>query len=161
MGEMAPESVGVILCDPPYGLEFMENEWDTFQNAEVLDWGPTHDKWGRVPGAGAFASPRPRFRGKRNESLAPYQDWSLRWLREAHRILTPRGILKVFGGTRTFHRLISAMGEAGFEDLRMIAWVYGSGFPKNRDIGKEAARWEGWGTALKPSWEPILVGRKP
>jgi site-specific DNA-methyltransferase (adenine-specific) len=24
-----------------------------------------------------------------------------------------------------------------------------------------AQRWEGWGTALKPSWEPVLVGRKP
>lgn len=25
----------------------------------------------------------------------------------------------------------------------------------------EAAKWEGWGTALKPAWEPIVVARKP
>ena len=37
----------------------------------------------------------------------------------------------------------------------MIAWVYGSGFPKSRNIGN------GWGTALKPALEPITVARKP
>jgi len=26
---------------------------------------------------------------------------------------------------------------------------------------EESAAWEGWGTALKPSWEPIVLGRKP
>lgn len=53
-------------------------------------------------------------------------------------------------------------------DARM-GWLFGSGFPKNHDIAKamdkaateEAQRWEGWGTALKPAHEPIIVARKP
>ena len=45
--------------------------------------------------------------------------------------------------------------DAGFEIRDMIAWLYGSGFPKSRNIG------EGWGTALKPALEPITVARKP
>jgi site-specific DNA-methyltransferase (adenine-specific) len=37
-------------------------------------------------------------------------------------------------------------------------WVYGSGFPKSKNLDGE---WEGWGTALKPAWEPIILARKP
>jgi site-specific DNA-methyltransferase (adenine-specific) len=40
----------------------------------------------------------------------------------------------------------------------MIAWVYGSGFPKSRNLDGD---WQGWGTALKPALEPITVARKP
>jgi site-specific DNA-methyltransferase (adenine-specific) len=138
-----------------------------------------------------------------------------------------------FGGTRTFHRLAVAIEDAGWE-MRdtigmphesedrgdcpwLLAWVYGSGFPKSLDVSKaidkaagaeravlssfdkaagaeravlssftrsgksggilgqdvevtraitapatDAARqWSGWGTALKPAWEPITMARKP
>ncbi len=40
----------------------------------------------------------------------------------------------------------------------MLAWAYGSGFPKSRN---QSGSWEGWGTALKPAWEPIVLARKP
>lgn len=67
----------------------------------------------------------------------------------------------------------------------MLAWLYGSGFPKShdtavafdkallgfdeRDDAKDwemsrshfAAMFEGWGTALKPAFEPICFARKP
>ena len=48
--------------------------------------------------------------------------------------------------------------DAGFEIRDMIAWVYGSGFPKSHNLKGE---WEGFGTALKPALEPITVARKP
>jgi site-specific DNA-methyltransferase (adenine-specific) len=48
--------------------------------------------------------------------------------------------------------------DAGFEIRDMIAWVYGSGFPKSHNLRDE---WQGWGTALKPALEPITVARKP
>jgi site-specific DNA-methyltransferase (adenine-specific) len=48
--------------------------------------------------------------------------------------------------------------DAGFEIRDMIAWVYGSGFPKSHNLEGE---WQGWGTALKPALEPITVARKP
>jgi site-specific DNA-methyltransferase (adenine-specific) len=125
-----------------------------------------------------------------------------------------------FGGTRTFHRLAVAIEDAGFEIRDMIAWVYGSGFPKSLDVSKaidkaagaerevvgeydtrgiqepsksgktssgisglqnvhfhqgckskitpitapatpDAQQWQGWGTALKPAWEPVIMARKP
>jgi site-specific DNA-methyltransferase (adenine-specific) len=85
--------------------------------------------------------------------------------------------LVVFGGTRTWHRLASAIEDAGFEVRDSIAWLYGQGFPKSLDVAKALARaagaelaipaaaaarrWRGWGTGLKPAFEPIIVARKP
>jgi hypothetical protein len=48
-----------------------------------------------------------------------------------------------------------AIEDAGFEIRDQLAWVYGSGFPKSHNLG------DGWGTALKPAWEPICLCRKP
>lgn len=140
------------------------------------------------------------------------QTWHVRWLQETLRLLKPGGPIKVFGGTRTFHRLAAAMEEAGFSDVRVESWSYGSGFPKSHDVGRnidrikgcqrkvlnvgktsdkegsytamfqtktgynapgfrvgfkdepaspEAWIWDGWATAQKPAWEPVLVGVKP
>ena len=138
------------------------------------------------------------------------QEWHREWLVEAFRVLQPGGVIKAFSATRTWHRLAAAMEEAGFVDIHLEAWTYGSGFPKSKNIalfldkrakaignrgraipmasthfpgeGKyseggekltsniveeykprtpEAEMWKGWGTALKPAWEPVVVGRKP
>lgn len=77
------------------------------------------------------------------------------------RVLKPGGHLLDFGGTRTYHRLAVAIEDAGFEIRDSIHWTYGSGFPKSLNVGKGLDDWEGWGTALKPSHEPIVVARKP
>lgn len=79
----------------------------------------------------------------------------------ALRVLKPGGHLLSFGGTRTYHRLGVAIEDAGFEIRDCLSWLYGTGFPKSRNIGKDLAEWEGWGTALKPAWEPIIMARKP
>jgi hypothetical protein len=50
--------------------------------------------------------------------------------------LRPGAHLLSFAGTRTQHRMASAIEDAGFEVRDMIAWVYGSGFPKSRDVSK-------------------------
>lgn len=87
--------------------------------------------------------------------------------RQALRVLKPGGHLLAFSGTRTYHRMACAIEDAGFELRDQIGWLYGSGFPKSRNIaehdmdGADAERWAGWGTALKPAWEPICVARKP
>ena len=79
------------------------------------------------------------------------------------RVLKPGALLLAFGGTRTYHRMVCAIEDAGFEIRDTIAWVYGSGFPKSYDIEKGGAgsEWHGWGTALKPAFEPIVVAMKP
>lgn len=73
---------------------------------------------------------------------------------ECLRVLKPGGHLLDFAGTRTQHRMAVRIEDAGFEIRDMIAWVYGSGFPKSHN-----GPWGG--TALKPALEPISVACKP
>lgn len=94
------------------------------------------------------------FMGKRWDYDVPSEEvW-----RECLRVLKPGGHLLAFAGTRTQHQMAVRIEDAGFEIRDMIAWIYGSGFPKSRNLDGE---WQGWGTALKPSLEPITVARKP
>jgi DNA modification methylase len=57
---------------------------------------------------------------------------------ECLRVLKPGGHLLSFAGTRTYHRMAVNIEDAGFEIRDMIAWIYGSGFPKSLNIGKAA-----------------------
>ena len=94
------------------------------------------------------------FMGKRWDYDVPSVEiWA-----ECLRVLKPGGHLLAFAGTRTQHRMAVRIEDAGFEIRDMIAWVYGSGFPKSRNLDGD---WKGWGTALKPALEPITVARKP
>lgn len=54
----------------------------------------------------------------------------------AHTVLQPGGVVRVFGATRTVHRLGAAMEAAGFVDIGIQAWAYSSGFPKSHDASK-------------------------
>ena len=80
---------------------------------------------------------------------------------ECLRVLKPGGHLLSFSSARTYHRMVVNVEDAGFEIRDQIMWVYGSGFPKNHNIGKKVPEYDGWGTALKPAHEPIVVARKP
>jgi site-specific DNA-methyltransferase (adenine-specific) len=85
------------------------------------------------------------------------------------RVLKPGGHILAFNHSRTFHRMAVAIEDAGFQVRDTIMWVYGTGFPKSMNIKEaidkklpdKADKWEGWGTGLKPSYEPILLARKP
>lgn len=109
------------------------------------------------------------FMGKKWDYDVPSVDvWA-----ECLRVLKPGGHLLAFAGTRTQHRMAVRIEDAGFEIRDMLAWVYGSGFPKSMDVSKAidkmdanetidaAQKWDGWGTALKPAMEPITMARKP
>lgn len=82
---------------------------------------------------------------------------------EALRVLRPGGHLLAFGGSRTYHRMACAIEDAGFQIRDSLVWIYGSGFPKSLNVAKGGAgeAWSGWGTALKPAQEPIVMARKP
>lgn len=199
MKQMSECSVDAVVCDPPYGLEFMGREWDRLNGPQWrTDRSP--DKTGRGSWFGDNHD-SPRYGGKPNEQQA----FHFAWATEALRVLKPGGHLLAFGGTRTYHRLTCAIEDAGFEIRDCLAWLYGSGFPKSLDVSKAidkaagfereitreataalrtgehisfdqrgsvererrdnpasaAAAWLGWGTALKPAFEPIVVARKP
>ena len=85
-----------------------------------------------------------RFMGKKWDYDVPAVDI---WV-ECLRVLNPGGHLLAFAGTRTQHRMAVRIEDAGFEISDMIAWVYGSGYPKHR-------------SSLKPALEPITMARKP
>lgn len=75
--------------------------------------------------------------------------------------LKPGAPLLAFGGTRTHHRLMVAIEDAGFEIRDCLMWLYGSGFPKSHNFGNGLDGWSGYGTALKPAWEPVVLAMKP
>lgn len=72
------------------------------------------------------------FMGKRWDYDVP----SVELWAECLRVLKPGGHLLAFAGTRTQHRMAVRIEDAGFEIRDMIAWVYGSGFPKSLDVSK-------------------------
>lgn len=79
------------------------------------------------------------FMGKKWDYDVPSIDiW-----KECLRVLKPGGYLLSFAGTRTQHRMAVNIEDAGFEIRDMIAWVYGSGFPKSLNIGKAVDKLQG------------------
>lgn len=145
MRSMAEASVDAIVTDPPYHLT----------NA------------GGGPAGKGQDTPFARARARAGAGSTGFmgQEWdggdiafqAETW-REALRVLKPGGHLLAFGGGRTYHRLATAIEDAGFEIRDQIMWIYGSGFPKSHNLD---GAWQGWGTALKPAHEPICMARKP
>lgn len=97
------------------------------------------------------------FMGKAWDSTGIVFDVSF-W-REVLRVLKPGAHLLSFGGTRTWHRMVCAVEDAGFEIRDSLHWFYGSGFPKSKTAASGMP--DGQGTALKPGHEPIVMARKP
>lgn len=185
--EIEEGSLDAIVSDPPYDISFMSRSWDA---ANIL------------------------------------KDLTV-WT-ECFRVLEPGGLFKAFSHTRTYHRLFKSLFLVGFQDFKLDAWTYASGFPKSTNVSKQIDKqagaereiigWkrgvggqnlndivnerdtvrettdeggkgvgaygtgakqvsidipvtapatemarilEGYGTALKPGWEPIVIARKP
>jgi len=62
---------------------------------------------------------------------------SVEFWKEVYRVLKPGGHILSFGGTRTYHRMVVNIEDAGFEIRDQIQWLYGSGFPKSLNISKQ------------------------
>jgi site-specific DNA-methyltransferase (adenine-specific) len=203
MRSLPDSSVHAVITDPPYGLEFMGNEWDSpWKQSGAVIKDPATERGGFQDGNGGNAYSRSRIEyGRGGSASVGFQEWCEVWATEALRVLKPGGYLLAFGGSRTWHRLSVAIEDAGFEIRDSIAWLYGSGFPKSMDVSKAidkaaganrepdtysgpnnlnavyganmgggqttakgdpvTAAAAGWGTALKPAFEPIVVARKP
>jgi site-specific DNA-methyltransferase (adenine-specific) len=143
MRSLAPNSVDAIVTDPPYHLTSIVKRFGADDAAPAKSNGAS----------GVYARASAGFMGQKWDgggvAFEP-ETWA-----EAWRVLKPGGHLLAFSGSRTYHRMVCAIEDAGFEVRDQIMWVYGSGFPKSHNQGN------GWGTALKPAVEPICVARKP
>ncbi|MER1077206.1 DNA methyltransferase [Pseudomonas aeruginosa] len=135
-----------VVTDPPYGLT-TNKKGGTGVASVNLDSPYGRSRIGTGNGAGGFMGM------KWDSDVPPVEVWT-----ECLRVLKPGGYLLAFAGTRTQHRMALRIEDAGFEIRDMIAWVYGSGFPKSKNLDGDR---QGWGTALKPALEPITVARKP
>ena len=142
-------SIDAVVTDPPYGLNAMKSK----DVAECLVAWASGETW----------EPRGRgFMGKSWDAWVPPPEL---W-REVHRVLKPGGHALVFAGSRTQDLMSVALRLAGFEVRDTVQWLYGNGFPKSLDVSKalkdhpQAREWEGWGTALKPAYEPAILVRK-
>lgn len=147
--DLGDNSVHAIVTDPPYGLTQNKKGGSGVASAST-DTPYGRARIGTGNGAGGFMGM------KWDSSVPPVEMW-----RECLRVLKPGGHLLSFAGSRTYHRLVVNVEDAGFEIRDQIMWVYGSGFPKSHNIGHKAEEWVGWGSALKPAHEPIVVARKP
>jgi site-specific DNA-methyltransferase (adenine-specific) len=81
--------------------------------------------------------------------------------RAVYRVLKPGAHGLVWAIPRTSHWTATALEEAGFEVRDVITHLFGQGFPKSKNLGKESNAWDGWGTALKPASEHWILVRKP
>lgn len=152
------------VTDPPYGIGFMGREWDTFKpeiseklRARGEAWvkkrpdNPNLNGRKRQPGV----SPSAVEYNRSLDGQRGFQEWTARWAAEVFRVLKPGAHLVVCGAPRSHHRMMCGLEDAGFEIRDCLAWLFGQGFPKSRNLGA------GWGTALKPGHEPIALARKP
>ena len=116
-----------VLCDPPYGLEFMGQEWDAPHKATSFP---------KAGNLGGFADGnKPSF--VRQGEIGPrYQLWTTEWAKALISLLHPGALVFCFGGTRTWHRLACGFEDAGFEIWDTLMWLHGQGFPKAQAIDK-------------------------
>lgn len=142
---MDAASVDSCVTDPPYHLTSIVKRFGA-DNAAPAKSGKT----------GAYKRASAGFMGKQwdgGDVAFRVETWLAVW-----RVLKPGAHLVAFSGTRTYHRMVCAIEDAGFEIRDQIGWAYGSGFPKSHN---QRGDWQGWGTALKPAWEPVVLARKP
>jgi len=132
LGELEPESVDAIVTDPPYGVDWQNEDWDGRAIREV-------------------AARAGRERLGPNEA---FEVWCVLWAKECVRVMKPGAHLLAFGARRTFHRLACGLEDAGLEIRDTLMWIYGTGMPRSRRYPG------GRSTTLKPAFDPVLVARK-
>ena len=132
LGTLEPESVDAIVTDPPYGIGFQHERWDSAAIREAAARAG-HDR----------LSPNEAF-----------EAWCRIWASECRRVLKPGAFLAAFGSPRTYHRLACGVEDAGLEVRDTLMWLYSEGMSKSRRYPG------GRSTTLKPAYEPIVLARR-
>ena len=163
MNAMPPESVDAIVTDPPYGLGFMGKKWDDLPPS--LEWA---EACYRVLKPGGHIA---AFGGTRTwHRLAVAIEDAGFEMRDSLAWLYGSGFPKSHDVGKAIDKLAGAEREViGVADRKASLGSQGV-LGKSREgeaptltapATPEAAQWDGWGTALKPAFEPIVLARKP
>ena len=127
---LADDSIDAVVTDPPYALTSIIARYSNVKsNLEQ----PADKNLDNV-NAGAFKRLAKGFMGKTwdtGDTAFAVEFWA-----EILRVLKPGGHVAAFSGTRSYHRLACAIEDAGFEIRDRLAFMYGVGFPKSHNIGK-------------------------
>jgi site-specific DNA-methyltransferase (adenine-specific) len=133
LGKLEPESVDAIITDPPYGIGFQHERWDSSAIREA-------------------AARAGHDRLNPNEA---FEAWCRIWAAECQRVMKPGAFLAAFGSPRTYHRLACGVEDAGLEIRDTLMWLYAEGMAK---FGRYYP--DGRATTLKPAFEPIVLARR-
>jgi DNA modification methylase len=131
LAAMPDGCVDTLLVDPPYGIGIVGEAWDGTDIRRAVSAG-----------------------GKRLSDGVAFERWTKVWTVEALRVLKPGGHAVFFGAPRVFHRLTTAVEDAGWEIRDVLMWLHAQGLPKSRRLPG------GLATTLKPAYEPCLLARK-
>ena len=211
LAKMEDNCIDTIITDPPYHLGSISKRFTRTSLGDDNDTAANARN-----GSNQYARLSTGFMGKSWDGGGIAFQPEL-WA-EMLRVVRPGAMLLAFGGTRTHHRLMIAIEDAGWEIRDCLMWLYGSGFPKSANISKmldkqagkerevvgirhdaaklnkpgneqyhqgwqrpwqksyeawdrkaqvtapatEAAKtFDGYGTGLKPAYEPIILAMKP
>ena len=160
--QIEADSIDVVLTDPPYFLDRLDDNWDyekvsSQNNQYVIKSLPAGMKFDREQGKRFYA-------------------WYLKISEEIFRILKPGGFFFSFSSPRLYHRMASAIDDAGFEIRDAFMWLYTQNqakamgvdhFIKKMNIDEKAKekikeKLNGWKTPqIKSCFEPIAMAQKP
>jgi len=172
MRTLEADSVDAIVTDPPYGLEFMGKDWDGF--GTPLGFQTWTEQWAREalrvlkPGGHllAFGGTRMYHRLAAGIEDAGFEIRdTLMWLYGSgfpKSLDVSKAIDKAAGAEReVVGRNPNSRENATIENSLYEPGTVGKTASITAPSTEAAKKWQGWGTALKPAVEPIVLARKP
>ncbi|MBU4299192.1 site-specific DNA-methyltransferase [Patescibacteria group bacterium] len=161
--EIESNSIDVVLTDPPYFLDKMDNNWNHKTVSRLTNYCNTIKS---LPPGMKFD----REQGKR------FYSWYLEVSKEIFRVLKPGGFFFSFSSPRLYHRMASAIDDAGFEIRDAFMWLYTQNqakamgldhFINKMNVDEKTKKQikeklNGWKTPqIKSCFEPIAMAQKP
>ena len=162
ISKLKSKSIDLVLTDPPYFLDKMDNGWDVKKVALITDYCHTIKS---LPPGMKFD----KAQGKK------FYDWYYKISKEIIRVLKPGGFFFSFSSPRLYHRMVSAIDDAGFLIRDCFIWLYTQNQPKAMSLNhfieklnedkksKEILKNQlaGWKTPqIKSCFEPIVMAQK-
>ncbi|MCX7908218.1 MAG: site-specific DNA-methyltransferase [Ignavibacteria bacterium] len=156
-------SIDLVLTDPPYFLDKLDDKWDPEKVATITDY------------CNVVRSLPPGMKFDKEQGKRFYE-WFYKVSMEVFRVLKPGGFFFSFSSPRLYHRLVSAADDAGFLIRDCFIWLYTQNQPKAMSLnhfidrmnldGKSKEKIKsllmGWKTPqVKSCFEPIMMAQKP